>query len=65
MTPAKFACSLFLMVSCGVVAARAQNLSGFFKGINGAFIVYDFCIASHQLKRGEWVVKEFSLGGCI
>lgn len=41
MTPAKFACSLFLIVSCGLVAAQAQDLSGFFKGINGAFVVYD------------------------
>ncbi|HEY9403232.1 MAG TPA: penicillin-binding transpeptidase domain-containing protein [Pyrinomonadaceae bacterium] len=28
-------------MSCGTVAASAQDLSGFFKGINGAFVVYD------------------------
>ena len=41
MTLAKFACSLLPAASYGVVAARAQDLSGFFKGINGAFVVYD------------------------
>ena len=41
MTLTKFACSLLLLVSCGVVAAQAQDLSSFFKGINGAFVVYD------------------------
>jgi beta-lactamase class D len=41
MTLAKFACSLLLVVSYGVIAAHAQDLSGFFKGINGAFVVYD------------------------
>lgn len=41
MTLAKFACSLLLVVSCGAVAAPAQDLSGFFKGVNGAFVVYD------------------------
>jgi len=41
MTLAKFACSLLLVVSYGVVAAHAQDLSGFFKGIDGAFVVYD------------------------
>lgn len=41
MKLAKFACSLLLVVSCGVIAAQAQDLSGFFKGIKGAFVVYD------------------------
>lgn len=41
MTLAKFACSLLLIVSYGVVAVHAQDLSRFFKGINGAFVVYD------------------------
>ena len=41
MTLAKLACSLLLVVSYGVVAAHAQDLSGFFKGVNGAFVVYD------------------------
>lgn len=40
MTPAKFVCSLLLVVSYGV-AAHAQDLSGFFKRIDGAFVVYD------------------------
>jgi beta-lactamase class D len=30
-----------MVMSYGVVAARAQDLSSFFKGINGAFVVYD------------------------
>jgi beta-lactamase class D len=41
MTLANLACSLLLVVSYGVIAAHAQDLSGFFKGINGAFVVYD------------------------
>lgn len=41
MRLANFACSLLLVVSCGATAAHAQDLSGFFKGINGAFVVYD------------------------
>jgi len=41
MTLAKFACSLLLVVSYGIVAAHAQDLSGFFKDIDGAFVVYD------------------------
>ena len=40
MTVGKFACSLLLIISCGV-AAHAQDLSGFFKGVKGAFVVYD------------------------
>jgi len=40
MTVAKFACSLLLVISCGV-AAHAQDLSSFFKGVNGAFVLYD------------------------
>jgi beta-lactamase class D len=41
MKLAKFTFSLLLIVSCGVVAAHAQDLSAFFKGTNGAFVVYD------------------------
>lgn len=41
MTIARFAYSLLLLVSYGVVAAPAQDLSGFFKGTRGAFVVYD------------------------
>ena len=40
MTLAKFACSLLLVVSYGV-AAHAQDLSGYFKGSKGAFVLYD------------------------
>lgn len=40
MTVAKFACSLLLVITCGV-AAHAQDLSGFFKGVKGAFVLYD------------------------
>jgi beta-lactamase class D len=40
MTVAKFACSLLLVISCGV-AAQAQDLSSFFKGVKGAFVLYD------------------------
>ena len=41
MTLPKFACSLLLVVTYAVVAAHAQDLSGFFKGIDGAIVVYD------------------------
>ncbi len=41
MTAAKFGCSLLLVFSCGVVATQAQDLSRFFQGSNGAFVVYD------------------------
>ena len=41
MSLARFAGSLMLVVSCAGVTAQAQDLSGFFKGINGAFVVYD------------------------
>jgi beta-lactamase class D len=41
MKLAKLTFSLLLIVSYGVVAAHAQDLSAFFKGINGAFVVYD------------------------
>ena len=44
MTVAKFACSLLLVASYAV-AAHAQDLSGFFKGVNGAFVLYDM---NHQ-----------------
>ena len=40
MTLAKFACSILLIVSY-VATAHAQDLSSFFKGVNGAFVVYD------------------------
>lgn len=40
MSLAKFACSLLLVVSYGV-AAHAQDLSGLFKGVKGAFVLYD------------------------
>ena len=40
MTVAKFASSLLLVISCGV-AAQAQDLSGFFQGVKGAFVLYD------------------------
>ncbi|HWN11149.1 MAG TPA: penicillin-binding transpeptidase domain-containing protein [Pyrinomonadaceae bacterium] len=40
MTLAKFACFVTLLVSSSVVA-HAQDLSAFFKGIDGAFVVYD------------------------
>jgi beta-lactamase class D len=36
-----FASLLLLIVSYAVSAAQAQDLSGFFKGINGAFVLYD------------------------
>lgn len=48
MTLAKLACSLLLVVTFAVISARAQDLGGFFKGINGAFVVYD-------LKRDRYV----------
>ena len=41
MTLATFACSLMMVVSYGVIAAHAQDLSRFFEGINGAIVVYD------------------------
>lgn len=41
MTIAKFICCLLLLLTCNAVAARAQDLSSFFKGTNGAFVVYD------------------------
>ncbi|HUS12558.1 MAG TPA: penicillin-binding transpeptidase domain-containing protein, partial [Pyrinomonadaceae bacterium] len=41
MTLAKVACALLLVVSYGGLAVHAQDLRGFFKGINGAFVVYD------------------------
>jgi len=41
MTLARFAGSLLLLFSYGVGVAHAQDLSGFFKGIKGAFVVYD------------------------
>lgn len=41
MTLTKFACSILLAVSYGVVSAHAQDLGGFFKGTDGAFVVYD------------------------
>ncbi|MFS8087156.1 MAG: penicillin-binding transpeptidase domain-containing protein, partial [Acidobacteriota bacterium] len=41
MTLAKFACSLFLVVSYGAVAVDAQDLSRFFKGTKGAIVLYD------------------------
>ncbi len=41
MTLAKFACSLLLVGSYGVVSAHAQDVSRFFQGIDGAFVVYD------------------------
>jgi beta-lactamase class D len=41
MTLAKFACYLLLVISYTAIPAQAQDLSGFFKGINGAFVVYD------------------------
>jgi beta-lactamase class D len=40
MTLAKFACSLLLVLSYGV-GTHAQDLSGYFKGVNGAFVLYD------------------------
>ena len=41
MKLAKIVSSLLLVVSCGVAAANAQDLSGFFKGVKVAFVVYD------------------------
>ena len=41
MKLAKFACSMVLVVGCGMISAHAQDLSSFFKGIDGAFVVYD------------------------
>lgn len=41
MNLTKLAFSVLLVVSYRVVAAPAQDLSGFFQGINGAFVVYD------------------------
>ena len=41
MTLAKLAGSLFLVVSFGVTSAHAQDLGGVFRGLNGAFVVYD------------------------
>lgn len=49
MTLAKFACSLLLVVSY-VVAAYAQDLSGFFKGVNAAFVLYDL---NHNVGKKE------------
>jgi len=41
MTLARFAGSLLLLFSYGVGVGHAQDLSGFFKDIKGAFVVYD------------------------
>jgi beta-lactamase class D len=41
MTFARFACSLLLVVSYGLVAGHAQDLSSFFKDTRGALVVYD------------------------
>lgn len=41
MKLAKLASSLLLAVSCGIATANAQDLSSFFKGVNGAFVLYD------------------------
>ncbi|GEM_PF-180330 len=41
MKLAKIASLLLLAVSCGIATSNAQDLSGFFKGVNGAFVLYD------------------------
>ncbi|HUC20875.1 MAG TPA: penicillin-binding transpeptidase domain-containing protein, partial [Candidatus Polarisedimenticolaceae bacterium] len=41
MTLTKLGCALLLLLSCAAVSARAQDLSSYFKGTNGAFVVYD------------------------
>jgi beta-lactamase class D len=40
-TITRLVCCLWLLLSYGVVASHAQDLNGFFKGIKGAFVVYD------------------------
>ncbi len=59
MTLAKFAGSLLLVVSYGL-AVHAQDLSQFFKGITGAFVVYD--TNHHRTSVTTWrvAVKGFS-----
>jgi beta-lactamase class D len=60
MTPANLACSLLLVVSYGVIAAHAQDLSGFFKGVSGAIVVYDMKHDRHVpvSKRSTEIVKD-------
>ena len=41
MSFATCACCLLLVVSYGAGAVQAQDLSNFFKGLNGTFVVYD------------------------
>jgi len=60
MTLAKFACSLLLVGSYGVIAAHAQDLSGFFKGIDGAFVVYDMKNDRYARYNKERCRKRFS-----
>jgi beta-lactamase class D len=57
MTLAKFAGSLLLVVTCGVVDAYAQDLSRFFKGVNGAFVVYDLK-NNHYVRYNERRCRE-------
>jgi beta-lactamase class D len=59
MTVAKFGCSLLLVISCGI-AAHAQDLSGFFKGVNGAIVLYDMSANRYVRHNVERCRERFS-----
>jgi beta-lactamase class D len=53
----KFTLSLSLVVSYGAAAANSQDLSGFFKGVDGAFVLYDMK-NDHYVRYNEQRCRE-------